>query len=222
MRRDDEEGLSRLSAALLAAERRSPAPPAGLRRSIWWRTRRTLVASGMLAPGLLLGKAGAAAVAIKIAGAAALVGAVALGVRVLVVPSAPVSTLGGRTAIEAPRAAPRVLPPPEATRTAPVAAPDPPPLRPSGESALARERLLVDRARAALAAGTPPAALRLLERHRREFPSGFFVEERDAMLIISLARSGRGDQARQQALDFGGRFPRSVFSERIAAALARP
>jgi hypothetical protein len=87
---------------------------------------------------------------------------------------------------------------------------------------LARERRLIDGARQAIATGNESLALRRLAEHQRSFPAGFFREEREAMAIIALARTGRSTPARQRARRFAADFPASVFAARIAAALATP
>jgi len=81
------------------------------------------------------------------------------------------------------------------------------------------ERELIDAARAALVRGRTANALATLRRHRREFPSGALVEERDALVILALARSGDGAQAATRAERFSRRYPRSIFAPAIEAAL---
>jgi hypothetical protein len=85
MKADNENlpALAPFAASLVEAERRRPGPSGGVRRRLWRRTSRTLLAAGLL-PALVAGKAAAAALASKLA-IAALVGAVAGGAGLTVI-----------------------------------------------------------------------------------------------------------------------------------------
>ena len=74
---------------------------------------------------------------------------------------------------------------------------------------------LLQRARAAVAAGEFSAALQSIAEHQRRFPAGRLREEREALRIKALAGLGRDDEARRAAERFRERFPRSVLSSRI-------
>jgi hypothetical protein len=84
-----------------------------------------------------------------------------------------------------------------------------------GSDADALELGLLQRARAAVAAGEFSAALQSIAEHQRRFPAGRLREEREALRIKALAGLGRDDEARRAAERFRERFPRSVLSSRI-------
>ncbi|MEZ4251855.1 MAG: hypothetical protein R3B99_26895 [Polyangiales bacterium] len=87
-------------------------------------------------------------------------------------------------------------------------------------SALARERALIDQARAALRAGRPHDALVALMGHEREFAEGTLAEERERLAIEALVRSDRLPAARRKAAAFVTRFPSSAHRARIEALVA--
>lgn len=58
-------------------------------------------------------------------------------------------------------------------------------------------------------------ALTVVADHGRRFPNGRLAEEREALRIRSLARSGRTDEAARAATAFAERFPRSVMLPRL-------
>src|SRR5690606_1235049 len=64
------------------------------------------------------------------------------------------------------------------------------------DEALADENALITQAQSALARGRASEALAALREHQRRFPSGRFVEEREAMTVQALARTGQTEQAR--------------------------
>lgn len=65
----------------------------------------------------------------------------------------------------------------------------------------------------------PGTALSLLQRLGREHPKGYFVEERLALTVIALARTGAADPARAQAIRFLRSYPKSPFADRVRAAV---
>ena len=73
------------------------------------------------------------------------------------------------------------------------------------------ERALVEQARAALLGLDTSRALELVERHRRDFPSGVLREERESLAAHALVQAGRLDEAREAASRFKRDFPESVF-----------
>jgi hypothetical protein len=89
-------------------------------------------------------------------------------------------------------------------------------------SNLARERSLIDAARAGIARDHAGAALEALRRHELEFPRGQLREERDAIRILALAGQGRRTEARALATRFNRTYPQSVFVAQIDAALEAP
>lgn len=100
----------------------------------------------------------------------------------------------------------------------------PAPRRSAAADASDTDRLelgLLQRVRAAVAAGEFSAALDSIAEHQRRFPAGRLREEREALRIKALAGLGRNDEARRAAERFRERFPRSVLSTRIEET-ARP
>lgn len=88
------------------------------------------------------------------------------------------------------------------------------------ESPLQRERSVLDRARAALAAGEPARALAQVTRHAKQFPNGVLSEEREAIAINALVRLGSYDQASKRAANFRARYPQSLMLHSVNAAMA--
>lgn len=76
-------------------------------------------------------------------------------------------------------------------------------------SDLVRERELVDAARASLGQGKAAEALKLLREHEARFGGGQLGEERDALLVLSLARTGQPAQARDKLRAFRAAHPKS-------------
>lgn len=87
------------------------------------------------------------------------------------------------------------------------------------ESALARERALLDVARTALGRGDGAHALAFVSRHASEFPRGQMTEEREALAVQALTKLGRRSEAVQRGLDFHKTFPNSVLGPVVDAAL---
>ena len=121
--------------------------------------------------------------------------------------------------------------PPSPTVTASNAAPEPAsahsakrapssPVGPSSE--LARERGLLDLARAAAARGEPAVALEQTQRHRAQFPHGKLAEEREAMAIRALLSLGRAPEAAARARAFRLAYPNSFLTPAIDSALSAP
>jgi hypothetical protein len=129
---------------------------------------------------------------------------------------AAVSVVQRASAVEAVPAAP-----PMAT-VRPV---QPPPSRPASSSQaprpsqLAAERMLLDEARGGLVQGEPERALDRLSLHRSRYPTGLLAEERDAMFVEALAKSGRYEAARQAAEAFRARAPSSLFLPTVESAV---
>ncbi len=123
--------------------------------------------------------------------------------------------------VEAVRHAPRVTAidaPPPVAQTVPI---DVPVDEPEHVAALAAERRQLGAARAALSAGNGRQALVLIDGHRATWPDGQLVEERDALLVLSLAHLGRRDDARAAATTFRARWPKSLFLDAIDRAVGR-
>ena len=162
-------------------------------------------------------------------GAAA--GVTAKGVLTPVEPAA----VHGARRVAGPKVAPTAAPESSSAAPAPTieprAAEMPSPPPPAGESSanaklvnraqeLARERTLLDQARAQIAAGEPARALEFVERHERRYQQGALVEEREALAINALVSVGRYREAAQRGEAFRARYPDSLLMPSIEAALA--
>jgi outer membrane protein assembly factor BamD (BamD/ComL family) len=64
----------------------------------------------------------------------------------------------------------------------------------------------------------PQAALSLLDRVARAHPSGYFVEEREALRVLALMAAGQSAQAKRRADAFLRVYPSSPFADRVRAA----
>lgn len=92
--------------------------------------------------------------------------------------------------------------------------------QPSPASQLREESLAVLQARAALRAGDAQHSLALLEQARRRFPRGALGQEREALTIQALERSGQHAAAQRRAAAFLRAYPSSPYGsdlERIAS-----
>lgn len=67
----------------------------------------------------------------------------------------------------------------------------------------------------------PAAAYRLADQSEREFPRGVLSEERQALQVLALAKSGSTEAAERKARAFFARYPQSPMRERLEAALRR-
>lgn len=92
----------------------------------------------------------------------------------------------------------------------------------SRDVALADENALITRAQSALARGRAGEALEAVREHERDFPRGRFVEEREVLAIQALARSGRAEQASARAERFYRRYPSSMLTRVVRAAVGAP
>jgi hypothetical protein len=81
------------------------------------------------------------------------------------------------------------------------------------------EVALLETAREALAR-SPAEALRACERHRRLYPEGLFAEEREALAVEALARSGRRTEAVRRFDAFRARFAQSPHRTHLEQILA--
>ncbi len=80
---------------------------------------------------------------------------------------------------------------------------------PAHASQLREESLAVMAARQALRANDAGKALHLLEQARQRFSKGVLLEEREALTIEALARTGQSERASARAQAFVNRYPRS-------------
>lgn len=84
---------------------------------------------------------------------------------------------------------------------------------------LAAERSFIAEARAALSSGNAGGALLALEAHKSEHLQGALAEEREALMIMALARAGRVDEARARATTFSTTWPKSLFAQAVSDAV---
>jgi hypothetical protein len=132
--------------------------------------------------------------------------------------------------------------PAEATGTTPAEQPTPPPATQPDESAASpkdrppssiKERSspateatsesesdLLGRAQAALRRD-PAQALSLAGEHRRKFPNGMLVQEREVLAIDALERLGRHAEAVARADRFSKSFPGSAHRSKVNAVIGR-
>jgi hypothetical protein len=87
--------------------------------------------------------------------------------------------------------------------------------KPERASRLREEARVLRDAREALRRGDPASAFAALEVARTEFAGGMLGEEREALTIELLAKSGQRETARQRARAFLRSFPRSAHAERV-------
>lgn len=130
----------------------------------------------------------------------------------------PVATL---TAAPPASASVPVVTPHDLPSSVPAVAPKPS-VAPSPSNApdleLAAERALVDRARSALSAGQPSAAVDAVDAHATRFPKGRLAEEREALAVQALARSGNTTAAKRRADAFRKTYPNSIFGPAVDLA----
>lgn len=84
-------------------------------------------------------------------------------------------------------------------------------------SRLREESLAVLAARRTLRSGDASGALRLLEAARRDFPRGMLGQEREALTIEALARSGAREVAQKRADTFLSNYPKSPYASDVRA-----
>jgi hypothetical protein len=74
------------------------------------------------------------------------------------------------------------------------------------------------RAAQSLVKTDPRRALALTEEHRRRFPNGVLVQEREVLAIEALSRMGSSNAAETRARDFGRQYPGSAHEKKVEAA----
>lgn len=107
--------------------------------------------------------------------------------------------------------------PPAATQVAPE--PSPAAARGATSTTSLSETELLGDARAALSQ-SPAVALSFCEQHRREFPKGALVQERELIAVTALVRLGRADAARARAERFRRNYPRSAYLRQLERVIA--
>jgi hypothetical protein len=185
--------------AAFAASKASPTPlPAPSSPSVW-RGRRAAVAASAL---LVFATAGAAA---------------ALHARVAPAPEVapPPPWAPEPPSVRAPATSLPAIQPAEPASRARLQRPHRP-ITP--QESYAAELELLQRAQSEYASRDFADALVLVAEHGRRFPNGRLAEEREALHVRSLARAGRGDEARRALASFAKRFPHSVLLPRLQEA----
>ena len=86
------------------------------------------------------------------------------------------------------------------------------------ESPRDMERKLLREARRSMLAGNATVALKSLAEHKKRFPRSRLSQERKALHIQSLARSGRLGDARRAARAFATRYPDSIHLRAVREA----
>lgn len=128
------------------------------------------------------------------------------------VPSGAATAAPAKTAEASPIASSKVRPTPAASSMAARARPPEPSSDAIDEMrAIAHARNLI--------AQDPAAALQALEVIRREHPLGYFGEERRALTIFALARSGNQALAREHAMSFVRAYPNGPFTDKVRATV---
>lgn len=102
------------------------------------------------------------------------------------------------------------------TTSSAEAGPTAEPPDPAGADALREETLHLARVRAALER-SPAEALRLAREGQRRFTDGVFGEERQALIVMALDRSGQHERARRAARAFIERYPNGPLTARVRA-----
>jgi hypothetical protein len=92
--------------------------------------------------------------------------------------------------------------------------------QPDAESADPRAELRAIAQAKAMGERDPRAALVLLEQIRIRFAEGYFVEEREALTILALARSGQLALAREKAGTFLALYSNGPHSDRVREAVS--
>jgi hypothetical protein len=222
-------------------------PPSELSEQVWAGLSAKLPAAGSSVgsphgaglPGAHLG-----GLLIKAALAVVTVGALVLGVRALLVndqpapvapklsftvapPAPPVSSATVEIAApEAPPAVPTALPAHAANAVrssklaaahTPVVASSQPSEQPSEPSDASEESRMVAAARDALRAGNSAGALSLLSQAQQRFGGGVLGQEREALTIEALSKSGQRSAAQARGQAFLKNYANSPYSARIRA-----
>jgi len=147
---------------------------------------------------------------------------------VIAPPSAPIRTPGpgaepGAAAPATPSPSlPRSVGAPRPSKPPPAGSVDSPPRPAEGARAvdlsrLAEESRMVIEARRALQAGDFTTTLRLLDAAAAAFPSGTLSQEREALAIQALARSGQHEAAAMRASAFLAKHPESPHAADLKA-----
>ena len=130
------------------------------------------------------------------------------------VPAPPAAPSPAVAAPEAPVVAPPVAAPSEAAGSEASKPVPPAPPAEKAPAAQLSEAELLEQARGALR-GDPARALARADEHRRRFPGGVLVQEREVIAIKALRQLGRNSEADQRAAAFEKAFPGSAFQRKL-------
>jgi hypothetical protein len=216
--------------ALLDAERRVPDAPADARARVLARVEATLALGGAATPAAAgLAAALAARPVVAVLAALAVGGLTGAGIYRWTGSAGRAAPVAAPAAIEAPRpAAPATLAeppaapavrPPDAVPAAPRASNRPTKRSVQAIDDLEAERIVLQEARAHVAAGHGRAALDAIDRHARQFSDGALAEEREALAVKALLLLAETDAARTRAARFRQRHPRSIYLPAVEQAL---
>ncbi|MBL8951857.1 MAG: hypothetical protein JNK82_13830 [Myxococcaceae bacterium] len=208
----------------------APEPPEGAQERVFGKLAASIAAGAVVGA-----SASAAAASTSGAGASAAGAGVATKLVVVIAAGSVAAGLAGGTmlgrtvlapepvVVEKVRTVEKVVevpaapaPPPEPE---PVPEPEPAPKRPAADTLLARERELLDAARAALMKGDGAAALDAADRHSKQFPRGRLAEERESLAVQALVAQKNLSAARERAAAFHHKYPKSLLGATIDAAL---
>jgi len=128
----------------------------------------------------------------------------------------PPTALTGDGVVAPERPAPSPPPPDARTNPSPELPRD---SAPEKARSLAEQQALLDEARGALRRGDGNAALAALRQHLARFPQTVFDEEREAVAIKALLLIGQRDAARQREAAFERRYPASLLTHSLRAAV---
>lgn len=159
-------------------------------------------------------KLGLGALALMVAGG----GAWLLSTSQSASPPAPIPAVAPPTPVPPPQAAPAPAPAVLDSGASTAEAPSAPalPAKPAPAAQLSEAELL-EQARSALK-GDPARALARANEHRRRFPGGALVQEREVIAIKALQSLGRSAEAEQRAEAFSKAFPGSAFQRKLKPA----
>jgi hypothetical protein len=124
------------------------------------------------------------------------------------------------TSVKVTRASPSA--PAASASAAPLPSAEPAPPAADQASRLREESELIARARSEVRAGYFAAALGTLDTARTRFPSGILAQEREALTIEAMLKSGRKDEAKARLIAFAKENPESPHVARLSRLFSAP
>ena len=218
-------------AALIASANRAEMETATVRATVWRRlvdhlgpeATRLAVGTGVV----VVSKAGLALLLGAVAIGGALVGGTVVALRPVAAPavSASVPTppptpevVGSASAVSIPVAT--TAQPASTAKPAAVLRPSPRATPAASPTESADERLLIERARAALGRGDLDGASTALDLHAGAYPTGALSEDRDALRVLRHYLAGSAAASSEDAA-FRARYPTSVYRPVLDRAAQR-